>query len=195
VPSIILVLIIVPSYILLYSLDFVTSPYLTIKVIGKQWFWEYQISDFFILGKKQSFCFSQYMGRFSNSPNSSAFLKGTYRLLFSTVYLPLPLKLHIRFLVSSSDVLHSFSVPSLGLKIDACPGRLNQVGSFINRKGIFYGQCSEICGVGHAFMPIVIVCLEEFCDYIWYLESSFGLLGKFKSIFWVITGLYFFKLN
>lgn len=112
------------------------------------------------------------MGYWENKSSSSSFKVGTHRLLDCSVYLPLPSNLHIRFLVSSSDVLHSFSVPSLGIKIDACPGRLNQVGTFINRKGIFYGQCSEICGVGHAFMPIIIVSLEDFSDYVWFYEEG-----------------------
>ena len=68
----------------------------------------------------------------------------------------LPINTHIRALVTSADVLHSWAIPSLGVKVDACPGRLNQVAIFIKREGIYYGQCSEICGVNHGFMPIVI---------------------------------------
>jgi cytochrome c oxidase subunit 2 len=71
----------------------------------------------------------------------------------------LPTNTHLRLLVSAADVLHSWTVPSFGLKVDACPGRLNQINLFIKRIGVFFGQCSEICGVNHGFMPIVIVSL------------------------------------
>ena len=79
-----------------------------------------------------------------------------HRLLEVDNRLLLPTNVNLRFLITSSDVLHSWAVPALGLKTDACPGRLNNIETFINRKGIFYGQCSEICGTNHAFMPIVI---------------------------------------
>jgi len=78
------------------------------------------------------------------------------RLLEVDNRLILPWNEHIRIMITSTDVLHSWAVPSLGIKMDACPGRLNQVSLFINRPGIFYGQCSEICGINHAFMPICI---------------------------------------
>ena len=83
----------------------------------------------------------------------------------------LPVETHIRVLVTAADVLHSWAVPSFGVKVDACPGRLNQTSMFIKREGTFYGQCSEICGVNHGFMPIAIdaVSLE---DYATYLESK-----------------------
>jgi heme/copper-type cytochrome/quinol oxidase subunit 2 len=70
-------------------------------------------------------------------------------------------KTHIRLLVSSADVLHSWTVPSFGVKVDACPGRLNQLNLFVKRTGLFFGQCSEICGVNHAFMPIAVACVEQ----------------------------------
>ena len=79
-----------------------------------------------------------------------------FRLLEVDNRIRLPCNMNLRVLVTSSDVLHSWAIPSLGIKIDACPGRLNQVGLFINRSSIFYGQCSEICGINHSFMPIVI---------------------------------------
>jgi heme/copper-type cytochrome/quinol oxidase subunit 2 len=81
---------------------------------------------------------------------------GQFRLLSVDMQVVLPIKTHIRALITSSDVLHSWAIPSLGVKLDACPGRLNQVGIFIKRPGVFYGQCSEICGVNHGFMPIVV---------------------------------------
>jgi len=81
---------------------------------------------------------------------------GALRLLEVDSRIILPVKVHIRILITSADVLHSWSVPSLGVKLDACPGRLNQTNVYIKRKGIFYGSCSENCGVNHGFMPIVI---------------------------------------
>lgn len=81
---------------------------------------------------------------------------GSLRLLEVDNALVLPINTHIRFLISSTDVLHSFAVPSLGIKVDAVPGRLNQLSAYIKRSGVFYGQCSELCGVNHGFMPIKI---------------------------------------
>ena len=94
--------------------------------------------------------------------------KGLYRLLETTSRLVLPTGVHIRALFTSADVLHSWAVPSLGVKVDSCPGRLNQAGLFLKREGVFYGQCSEICGVNHGFMPIVVeaVSLKEYAHWL-----------------------------
>jgi len=81
---------------------------------------------------------------------------GDFRLLDVDNRLVVPADCHIRLIITSSDVLHSFAVPSLGIKLDACPGRLNQVSFLAERTGVFYGQCSELCGVYHGFMPIVV---------------------------------------
>lgn len=91
---------------------------------------------------------------------------GSFRLLETSKRVVLPIKLQVRALVSSADVLHSWAIPSLGVKVDACPGRLNQAGIFIKREGTYYGQCSEICGVNHGFMPIVVegVSLHDYRD-------------------------------
>jgi len=86
---------------------------------------------------------------------------GTLRLLEVDERVLLPIEKQLRLFITASDVLHSFAVPSLGVKMDACPGRLNQVALFIKRRGIYYGQCSEICGINHAFMPIVIEAVDE----------------------------------
>jgi heme/copper-type cytochrome/quinol oxidase subunit 2 len=87
-------------------------------------------------------------------------LEGSLRLLEVDQRIILPIEKQLRLFVTAADVLHSFAVPSLGLKMDACPGRLNQIALFIKRRGIYYGQCSEICGVNHAFMPIVIEAVD-----------------------------------
>jgi cytochrome c oxidase subunit 2 len=93
---------------------------------------------------------------------------GSFRLLEVDNRVILPINTHIRLLVTSCDVLHSWAVPSFGVKIDACPGRLSQASLFIKREGIFYGQCSEICGINHGFMPIVIkaVSPEKFLTWV-----------------------------
>jgi len=89
---------------------------------------------------------------------------GNLRLLEVDNRITLPVNTHIRLIVSSADVLHSWAVPSLGVKVDACPGRLNQTSLYIKRKGVFFGQCSEICGVNHGFMPIVVksISLQDY---------------------------------
>jgi cytochrome c oxidase subunit 2 len=98
-----------------------------------------------------------YMTNFETMPDK----QGYFRLLETNKRILLPIKTHIRLLVSSADVLHSWTVPSFGVKVDACPGRLNQLNLFIKRTGLFFGQCSEICGVNHAFMPIAVVGVEQ----------------------------------
>jgi cytochrome c oxidase subunit 2 len=142
-PSVILMLIAMPSFALLYSIDEVIDPKFTIKVIGHQWYWSYETPD--------DRNFDSYMLSISD------LTKGDLRLLEVDQALMCPVNTHLRFIITSLDVLHSFSVPSLGIKVDAVPGRLNQVSALINRPGIYYGQCSELCGVNHGFMPIKIV--------------------------------------
>nr|YP_010728517.1 cytochrome c oxidase subunit II [Endochironomus albipennis]WEF49758.1 cytochrome c oxidase subunit II [Endochironomus albipennis] len=143
-PAIVLLFIAFPSLRILYLLDEVNSPSLSIKSIGHQWYWSYEYSDF------KNIEFDSYMIS-SNDLNLDSF-----RLLDVDNRIILPTKNQIRILVTATDVLHSWTIPSLGVKIDANPGRLNQTNFFINRSGLFFGQCSEICGANHSFMPIVI---------------------------------------
>lgn len=157
IPSIILIVIALPSFVLLYTMDELLDPQLTLKVIGRQWYWSYEISDADVGGKnltENAFTFDSYM--VASEDNSRANL----RLLEVDNPLLLPINTNIRVLVTSSDVLHSWAVPSLGIKIDSCPGRLNQVALNIYRRGIFFGQCSELCGINHGFMPIVVIGVE-----------------------------------
>jgi heme/copper-type cytochrome/quinol oxidase subunit 2 len=147
IPSLILFTITIPSFSLLYAMDEMLAPQATLKAIGHQWYWSYECGD------KCNYLneihnFDSYM---KNVP-AEKFL----RLLEVDNNVVLPIKTSIRILITSSDVLHSWAIPSLGLKLDACPGRLNQVHAYILRQGMFYGQCSEICGTNHGFMPIVI---------------------------------------
>nr|QEZ90466.1 cytochrome c oxidase subunit II [Archaster typicus] len=144
IPAIILIFIALPSLQLLYLMDEVNNPFLTIKAIGHQWYWSYEYADY------RELEFDSYM-----IPTEDLSL-GNPRLLEVDNRLILPSQTPIRVLVSSADVLHSWAIPSLGIKMDAVPGRLNQVNFFISRCGLFYGQCSEICGANHSFMPIVI---------------------------------------
>nr|ACG63749.1 cytochrome oxidase subunit II [Bembidion tenellum]ACG63750.1 cytochrome oxidase subunit II [Bembidion tenellum]ACG63751.1 cytochrome oxidase subunit II [Bembidion tenellum]ACG63752.1 cytochrome oxidase subunit II [Bembidion tenellum]ACG63753.1 cytochrome oxidase subunit II [Bembidion tenellum] len=143
-PAITLVFIALPSLRLLYLLDEINNPSITLKSIGHQWYWSYEYSDFNKLE------FDSYM-----IPMNELNLNG-FRLLDVDNRVILPFNTQIRVLVTATDVLHSWAIPSMGVKIDATPGRLNQTNFFMNRSGYFYGQCSEICGANHSFMPIVI---------------------------------------
>lgn len=150
IPAIILLLIAVPSFALLYSLDEVIDPAVTLKVIGHQWYWSYEYSDYATLEGGESLNFDSYM------VSTNDLTLGTYRLLEVDNRVVLPITTHIRVLITAADVLHSWAVPSFGIKLDACPGRLSQTSLFIKREGVYYGQCSEICGINHGFMPIVV---------------------------------------
>jgi cytochrome c oxidase subunit 2 len=162
VPAIILVFIAIPSFALLYSIDEVIDPSVTLKVIGHQWYWSYEYSDYATLEGGDTLNFDSYM-----IPTSDLGL-GSFRLLEVDNRVVLPINTHIRVLITAADVLHSWAIPSFGIKVDACPGRLSQASLFIKREGVYYGQCSEICGVNHGFMPIVVkgVSTNEFTGYI-----------------------------
>lgn len=154
-PTFILITIAVPSFALLYALEDYVEPDVTVKVIGHQWYWSYECGNY---SQSEGTSFDSYM------INTEDLELGQFRLLEVDNPLVLPVNTYIRLLITSSDVLHSWAVPSFGIKIDACPGRLTQASLFIKREGVFYGQCSEICGVNHAFMPIVVesVAKENF---------------------------------
>jgi cytochrome c oxidase subunit 2 len=160
-PSVVLVLIAIPSFALLYSLDEVVDPAVTIKTIGHQWYWSYEYSDY-SQSDDHTIAFDSYM-----IPDDDLEL-GQLRLLEVDNRMVVPVNTHIRVIITAADVLHSWAVPSLGVKCDAVPGRLNQIPLFIKREGVFYGQCSELCGVNHAFMPIVVeaVSLENYISWV-----------------------------
>nr|YP_009093707.1 cytochrome c oxidase subunit II [Sorex tundrensis]YP_009630255.1 cytochrome c oxidase subunit II [Sorex minutissimus]YP_010424617.1 cytochrome c oxidase subunit II [Sorex thibetanus]UBD06936.1 cytochrome c oxidase subunit II [Sorex excelsus]AIS38167.1 cytochrome c oxidase subunit II [Sorex tundrensis]QBP33758.1 cytochrome c oxidase subunit II [Sorex minutissimus]QUO99548.1 cytochrome c oxidase subunit II [Sorex minutissimus]USH59332.1 cytochrome c oxidase subunit II [Sorex thibetanus] len=143
-PAIILILIALPSLRILYMMDEINNPTLTVKTVGHQWYWSYEYTDYDELN------FDSYM-----IPTTD--LKpGDLRLLEVDNRAVLPMEMTVRVLITSEDVLHSWAVPSLGLKTDAIPGRLNQTTLLATRPGLYYGQCSEICGSNHSFMPIVL---------------------------------------
>jgi len=156
-PALILILIAFPSFKLLYLMDEVTDPNLTVIVEGHQWYWSYQYIDFLNSD-------DEYIEYDSYLVPESDLDAGGFRMLEVDNRVILPELTHTRFMVTAADVIHSFAVPALSIKCDAYPGRLNQVSVHINREGLFYGQCSEICGILHSSMPIAIqsVSLEKF---------------------------------
>nr|UBN08981.1 cytochrome c oxidase subunit 2 [Panesthia tryoni tegminifera] len=155
-PAIILIFIAIPSLRLLYLMDEINNPTITLKTIGHQWYWSYEYSDFLKVE------FDSYMIP-QNEMNNDDF-----RLLDVDNRASLPTNTFIRIIITATDVLHSWTIPSLGIKADATPGRLNQTSFLINRPGVFYGQCSEICGANHSFMPIVIegISTNKFINWI-----------------------------
>jgi cytochrome c oxidase subunit 2 len=161
VPSLILVTIAIPSFALLYSMDEVIDPAITLKVIAHQWYWSYEYSDY-NTSDEDGIAFDSYMIQEDDLE------LGQLRLLEVDNRVVLPVNTHIRVLITSTDVIHNWAIPSLGIKCDAYPGRLNQVNTFINREGIFHGQCSELCGVNHGFMPIVVeaVSLKDYVSWV-----------------------------
>lgn len=167
-PAIILVFIALPSLRLLYILDEVSNPAITLKTVGHQWYWSYEYSDFLQLE------FDSYIIPTNDLPEDG------FRLLEVDTRVVLPIKTQIRILISAADVLHSWALPSLGVKVDAIPGRLNQTSFLINRPGLFYGQCSEICGANHRFMPIVIESVPTNVFLSWASKISSTSLGVWR---------------
>nr|YP_009865010.1 cytochrome c oxidase subunit II [Linuparus trigonus]QKE42648.1 cytochrome c oxidase subunit II [Linuparus trigonus] len=159
-PAVILVFIALPSLRLLYLLDEVNSPGITIKAVGHQWYWSYEYSDFLQVE------FDSYM-----IPSNELSQPG-FRLLDVDNRTVVPFDTQIRVLVTAADVIHSWTIPALGVKADAIPGRLNQVSFLINRPGLFYGQCSEICGANHSFMPILVEAVSVDSFLAWISASS-----------------------
>nr|YP_001936226.1 cytochrome c oxidase subunit II [Phalangium opilio]ACA66080.1 cytochrome oxidase subunit 2 [Phalangium opilio] len=157
VPAFMLIFIAFPSLQILYLMDETSSPNLTIKTIGHQWYWSYEYSDF----KKISF--DSYM-----TPLDEETPMSTFRLLDVDNRTIIPTNINIRMLITAADVIHSWAMPSLGIKADAMPGRINQVPMISNRSGLFFGQCSEICGANHSFMPIIIesIPVKHFINWI-----------------------------
>ena len=156
VPAIILVFLALPSLRLLYLTDEVRDPALTLKAIGHQWYWRYEYTDFSDIEIDSYIIPTQDL------------TAGEYRLLEVDNRIVLPIQTEIRVLVTAADVIHSWTVPALGVKVDAVPGRLNQLRFTINNPGIYYGQCSEICGANHSFIPITIevVNIKSFINWI-----------------------------
>jgi cytochrome c oxidase subunit 1 len=212
-PAFILLFIAVPSFALLYAMDEIIDPVLTVKVIGHQWYWSYEYSDYSVVYANKIFDYDS-IDRFAAMEmmyKDMGYLKdrsllsylyipmvipettikfdsymiheaelnlGDLRLLKTDMPLFLPKNTHIRLLITSSDVLHSWAVPSFGVKVDAVPGRLNQTSLYLKNTGTFYGQCSELCGVNHAFMPIEVYVVNPiyFYNYVYIYFKNFNLI-------------------
>jgi len=155
-PAIILLFLALPSLRLLYLTDEIRNPSITLKAIGHQWYWRYEYTDFADI-EIDSYIIP-----------TSDLSSGQYRLLEVDNRVVLPIQIEVRVLVTAADVIHAWTVPALGVKVDAVPGRLNQLGFTINQPGVFYGQCSEICGANHSFIPISIesVNIKSFINWI-----------------------------
>lgn len=158
IPGIILIWIAIPSLRLLYIMDEIVETGVTIKVVGNQWYWTYEYGDY----EEGHIKYDSYM------IPTDELQPGGLRLLEVDNRMVVPVNVPIRLMVTASDVLHSFAIPSMGIKMDGVPGRLNQTGIYIKRPGIFYGQCSEICGANHSFMPIVMeaVTMGKYIEWI-----------------------------
>nr|YP_010241103.1 cytochrome c oxidase subunit II [Sinosuthora conspicillata]QTH26242.1 cytochrome c oxidase subunit II [Sinosuthora conspicillata] len=143
-PAAVLIALALPSLWILYLMDEVNEPDLTLKAVGHQLYWSYEYTDF------KDLTFDSYMTPTADLP------LGHFQLLEVDHHVIVPTESTIRVIVTANDVLHSWAMPSLGVKTDAIPGHLNQTSFLANRVGIFYGQCSEICGANHSFMPIVV---------------------------------------
>lgn len=163
-PAVILIILALPSLRLLYLIDETIEPRITLKTVGHQWYWSYEYSDF------NDIEFDSYM-----TPANSL-TEGEFRLLEVDNRVILPYLTQIRLLVTAADVIHSWTIPSLGIKADAVPGRLNQLNVFFNRPGIFYGQCSEICGANHSFIPIRVEAINPRDFLNWVKSFSSGSL-------------------
>ena len=163
-PAVVLLAIAIPSFRLLYILDELILPTITIKVTGHQWYWSFEYSDY-ETESGDPIEFDSYM-----IPESDLEL-GQYRLLAVDNPVVVPENTHVRLIVTGADVLHDYAVPALGIKIDATPGRLNQTSLLAERVGTFYGQCSELCGVWHGFMPTTVESVSV-GDYLAWVDSQ-----------------------
>lgn len=159
-PALILLFLAIPSLRLLYLTDEINHPSVRIKAIGHQWYWRYEYSDFSAIE------FDSYI------IPTDELNQGQFRLLEVDNRIVVPIQLEIRLLVTAADVIHSWTIPTLGIKIDAIPGRLNQLGFSVRRPGVFYGQCSEICGANHTFIPIALEAVDSDSFITW--TSSFS---------------------
>lgn len=163
IPAFILVAIAVPSFTLLYASDDIGEPALTIKVIGHQWYWSYEYKTKYA-GISYNFSYDSYLKL------EEDFQPGDIRLLSTDNRIYIPSWTSVRLIITSEDVIHAWAVPSFGVKVDACPGRLNQIGLNVYKEGNFYGQCSELCGVNHGFIPISVKVVDELLFENWLRE-------------------------
>jgi len=160
VPILILVVVAVPSFRLLYFADTAVDADMTIKAIGRQWYWTYEYPD------NGDFAFDAFI-----VPDDEI-KEGQVRLLEADNRVVVPVGVKVRLLTTSSDVIHAFAMPAFGVKIDSVPGRINETWFQVDKAGVYYGQCSELCGSGHGFMPIVIEAVPEAQFDAWVVEAQ-----------------------
>ncbi len=166
-PVLILVVIAIPSFKLLYFMDRVHEPEMTIKAVGHQWYWSYEYPD------DGNFTFDAYMVA------DEDLQEGQPRLLTTDQAVVLPVQTDIQVLITATDVIHSWAMPAFGIKSDAVPGRINEAWMRIEEPGMYYGQCSELCGDFHAFMPIMIraVSKEDYEAWAEQAQAEFARAG------------------
>lgn len=178
-PILILIAVAVPSFKLLYFMDRTQDADMTIKAVGHQWYWSYEYPD------HGNFMFDSFM----KYPDDLA--EGEPRLLAVDNQVVVPVGKTVRILITSGDVIHSFAVPALGLKTDANPGRLNETWARVDRPGVYYGQCSELCGVNHGFMPIAIRAVPQDTFDAWVTEAQeqYAEAGTIPSVDEVLAAM------
>ncbi len=170
IPVLILVIIAVPSYRLLYFMDRTTEAEMTIKVIGNQWFWTYEYPEVDI--------------SFDALPlpeDQIDVAAGQHRLLETDNHVVLPVDTNIRILFTANDVIHAWTIPAFGVKLDNMPGRINETWTRVTQLGRYYGQCSELCGVDHSFMPIVVDVVSKEDYQKWVAEKKQADAGPVAS--------------
>jgi cytochrome c oxidase subunit 2 len=171
VPVLILVAIAIPSFRLLYFEDVIPPSDMTVKAIGKQWFWTYEYPD------NGNFTFDAQL--VADRRSQPTVPDGPPRLLGTSNHVVVPVGKTVRLITTGADVIHSWSIPAFGVKIDAVPGRINQSWFKADQEGTYYGQCSELCGARHAFMPITVdvVSQEKFDMWVAEAKTKFAAVG------------------
>lgn len=179
IPTIILLSILLPTLGFLYSVQNLqnVNPFIEIEIIGSQWYWSYQYTNLYSLTNSMMDIFDIYAKKVLIEFDSfllkeNSLNVGEFRLLEVDHRVTLPILTYIRFFITASDVIHSWAIPALGIKMDAVPGRINEFMCYINEIGVYYGQCSEICGVNHGFMPICIEAVNPYEFWIWVLSKQ-----------------------
>ena len=167
-PILILIVIAVPSFKLLYKQDVVPEADLTVKAIGNQWYWSYEYPDY------EDVSFDAVMLTEADKAPGGDYedRAGTPRLLESDTHIVVPVNKTVRLQTTATDVIHAWTVPAFGIKVDAVPGRLNETWFKVEKEGIYYGQCSELCGIRHGFMPIVVEVVSQEAFDAWVMNPT-----------------------
>ncbi len=180
IPVLLLTIIAVPTFKIIYFASEVPEAELTLKVVGHQWYWSYQYPD------NGGISFDSYMIQ------DKDLQRGQKRLLDVDNRVVLPAETIVRIQVTASDVIHSFAVPAFGIKTDAVPGRVNETWIKVDRPGVYYGQCSELCGAQHAFMPIAVEIVPKQDFQRWLEQAKIKYANKFEAPYTIVSEV---KLN